>query len=217
MTGISEYIENSRNEGVEDAKIRQNLLEKGWKDSEISKHLNGNNSLNVPSPPEQKTSTGAHLWITFEYILMFISLYIVIFSIWYILFQLVGSWLLPDKTTGSYGYYSYYSYGSTEKPLAALIVSLPIFSVLFLHLSRLENKKPELRKLIARKILIYITMLINFIIILASLITLVSELLDGNVTTISVVRIFLTIFLTSLVFAYCISLVLEDKKELAKL
>lgn len=157
---------------------------------------------------------GSTMWDAFEHILLFISLYTMATAIALILHTFVDKWL-PGVQADLYS--NYYSNSDWQSVLlrgytAALIVSLPVFSFLFLDLVKRMNKNPHLRTIKSRRVLIYITLVITFIIMLGNVISAVFTLLGGNITVNFLLHLFVTIAVSGIIFAYYFHEVREDRK-----
>ncbi|OGH39152.1 MAG: hypothetical protein A3B44_01900 [Candidatus Levybacteria bacterium RIFCSPLOWO2_01_FULL_38_21] len=154
------------------------------------------------------------MWDAFEHILMFISLYVLATSIALTLYFFIDKWF-PGVTTESY----YRSSSSNDLNLnllrgylAALIVSFPLFAFFFLHITKRTMLNPTIRSIKSRKILIYITLVVAFIIMLYNIISTVYNLLSGNITFNFVLHLLITLSVTGIVFVYYLYQVREDRK-----
>lgn len=163
-------------------------------------------------PPIIPKSKGS-MWDAFEHVLLFISLYTLATSIALILYYIVDKWW-PAVSTDAYSYY--YKNSEIQSTMlrgyiATLIVSLPIFSFLFLDLAKRMNKNPYLRTITSRRVLIYMTLVITFIIMLINVISTVYSLLGGNITINFFLHLIITLAVSSIIFAYYFYQVREDR------
>jgi len=174
-------------------------------------------SQSQPPPlPNQSMAkpSSTTMWDAFEHILMFISLYVLATSIALTLYFFIDKWF-PGVTTESY----YRSSSSNDLNLnllrgylAALIVSFPLFAFFFLHITKRTMLNPTIRSIKSRKILIYITLVVAFIIMLYNIISTVYNLLSGNITFNFVLHLLITLSVTGIVFVYYLYQVREDRK-----
>lgn len=139
---------------------------------------------------------------------MFISLAVFAFALGMILHELVDV-LIPDPTYDSdYGYYG----PDITGYLAALIVSTPILFGLFIYNYRRTQKYQELKNLLTRKILIYLTLIYTFGHILVKLIISIAELLEGTINANFGAHFMVTVAINLIIFIYFLYEVREARK-----
>lgn len=223
---LSDYIQKSRENKIPDEQIKRNLLQIGWSEQIVNDAFKEKTipipvptpmPPQVPMPPSltvNKAVSKSSMWDAFEHVLLFISLYTMATAIALILHTFVDKWL-PGVQTDSYSY-AYYNSDWQSSLLrgytAALIVSLPVFSFLFLDLVKRMDKNPYLRTVTARRILIYITLVITFIIMLINVIDSVYTLLKGNITPNFFLHLIITLGVSGIIFTYYFREVREDRK-----
>ena len=67
---LAKYVQAARAQGVSDESIKSQLLQAGWKDSDIIEAFpQVVSGITLPIPPAPHAS----MWISFQYILLFIS------------------------------------------------------------------------------------------------------------------------------------------------
>lgn len=226
MKPIDKYISTAREKGKTDDQIKKALLDTGWDDTQADQALNkSGEDLPPPPPPPTPASgqplvsaktvpPGAYAWYAFEHILMFISMAVLAVSISLILNYFVDRYF-PSVPVDRYGRYDYgYSWENSALRgyLAALIVSLPLFSFLFLDITRRILAHPEMRNHIVRKILIYLTLIVTFVMMLGYVIAAVYNFLGGNVSVNFLLQLLVTFMTAGLIFAYYLSQVKGDRK-----
>jgi len=154
------------------------------------------------------------MWDVFEHILLFISLYVFATTFTLLLHTFVNKWVPPVST----GYTNLYSIANTYSStiirgyLSAIIVSYPLFLFLFLRITKNTLANHDLRKIRARKIMIYLTLVITFIISLINFISIVYNFLSGNVSFNFLLHFFTTFGVSSLIFLYYLNQVKEDRQ-----
>ena len=152
------------------------------------------------------------MWDAFEHILMFISLYVMATSIVLVLYYFIDKWF-PGVTQARYSYSNDdWQLGALRGYLAALIVSYPLFAFFFLNTIKRTISNPLLRIIKTRKILIYLTLTVTFIIMLIYLIQLVYKLLSGDVTVNFMLHLLALVSVTGVIFVYYILEVKGDRK-----
>lgn len=213
---IKQFIIDSRAKNVSDTDIKDTLGKAGWALGDVMKTFDvlGTNGISVPSP---HVTGHFGMWLSFLYILMFISLYILATSVGVILHTGVEE-VIPDAIDkiDQYDYlYYYYSYSDwyVNYAKASIIVSFPVFSFLVYLLGKKSVSQPLVRKLRARKLLIYISLVVTFIIMISSIIfTLFGYFNDGIVTSRIFAHIFITVLLSGGIFGVLLYLVKGDSK-----
>ena len=214
---LSEYIKKARAKNISDSEITNSLLKTGWGNEDIREALSNKFSLEAPTPqglevPIKTTHYG--MWVAFEHILLFISLYVMATSLALTLHTFVDKWFPGVPVDGSFGRYID-TFRSTllRGYLASLIVSTPMFSLFFLHITKRTKEEPNMRSLRARKILIYITLVGTFLFLLYSLIKIIYAFLDGNITFNFILHFLVTSGVSGIIFAYYLNEVKEDRKN----
>jgi len=224
---LVDYIQKAREKNIGIDSIIFSLKKAGWSE-DVIKESNDAASLVVPTPPipqpvQQKTHIeSTHhitMWDSFEHILLFISLYVTAISFALILHYFVDKYLPRSNDLYSTGTYSMYNYPNSWQDnllrgyLSALIVSFPIFTFLFIRITGSTIKFPYLRMLKSRIVLIYITLTLTFIIMLANIISIVNGLLNGNTTLNFIAHFLVTIGVSGSIFGYYLRQVKGDRKS----
>src|SRR3990167_11137880 len=164
----------------------------------------------------QSPSVKESLWDTFEHILLFISLYVYAIAFTLMLHQFVDV-LVPGG--GKYvmrgDYFNSFSKYIVRGYMASLIVAYPLFSFFFIRVKKRIMNNLEIRHLRPRKTLIYFTMVVAFIIVLSSIISIIFNFLNGNVSVNFVLHFLATVLVAGLIFAYLLNEVKEERKVYA--
>jgi hypothetical protein len=177
---IVDYIKKARKDGASDDDIRKQLTLFKWPTDTVDAALKANLDLPVPPPPPSlATGPVAPVAVVknmttrgLEYFIMFIALWITATSFAWLLHNAVnlafaaGSQSDPDTLT------------SLATP--ALLVAVPIFSVLFLRLKKAELTNPQLHLDPSRRHAIQLTLVITFIIAIADVIAYLYSLMSGS-------------------------------------
>nr|MBI5455475.1 hypothetical protein [Candidatus Levybacteria bacterium] len=213
------YIKNALAQGSTRIQINTALLESGWQQNDIDlafASLNNPANLIPPQPlPKHMANSDSDtsMWDSFEHILLFISLYVMATSIGLLLNYFVDRWFSPLGSTGSYSSYANsFSSVLVNGYLAALIVSMPLFSVLFILIQKRTISNPAIKNLKARKQLIYFTLIITFIIMLFNVVTTVYSLLNGNLSLNFIMHFLVNVGISGFIFIYYLLQVIGDKK-----
>lgn len=206
------YIQSARTQGLSNEEISSKLVGAGWAKELVDQALSPNLPVSsVPSVPPAPLTQGQTMWDTFLHVLMFISLYVTASSFALILHQFVDRWF-PGVSASGYrpadAFQSYVLNGA----LAGLIVSFPMYAILFLLVTRRTIAMPHIRHLSSRKTLTYMTLVGTFIIMMANVITTVFNLLSGNITLNFVLHFCVTVGISLIVFIYYLFQVNEDRR-----
>lgn len=220
MEQIKLYIISERQKGIIDPKIKIALLEAGWQESLIDTALDNADNVPTPQPASNNEKAALHnrgvtnigIWDAFEHLLLFVSLYLMALAITFILHYLVDKWLPGVATNGYGGAMATWQQGTLRIFLSILIISVPLFSFLFLDITKRTILNPSIRNLRERKLLIYLTLFGTFLFIFINSITAVYNLLNGNVTLNFIVRLLVTLTVNGIIFAYYLTQVKEDRK-----
>lgn len=169
---------------------------------------------NPQNTSNQVTNTQPHfgMWVAFQYVILFISLYISFTSLGFLLHDTVDKYI-PDPAK-TINVYSMISSSLLRWYIAALIVVYPIFAFLFITAKKQVLKNPDLKNLRARKILIYITLVGTFIIMVINLIATINRFLGGTQSLNSFAHLGITILVAGSIFVYLINEVKGDRKPI---
>lgn len=208
---LEKYIATSRENKITDEAIKSQLVESGWNENDVTAALTPTSSdvPNIPPPPVPQFG----MWVAFQYVILFISLYISASALAGVLHIGVDT-SIPDALSTSSGYD--YSTGINDflikAYLACLIVGFPIFAALFIILKRQMLHIPAVRNLRARKTLIYLTLIGTFLLMIGHLIMTIFGFLSGSVTTRSIAHFGVTLLVAGSIFVYLLLEVREDRK-----
>lgn len=210
---LLKYVEQARQQNVADNVIKTHLLKSGWLEHDIIEALTpSKENINLPPPPVPQFG----MWVSFQYILLFISLYISFTSFGGILHYGVDK-LIKDEisSTANYSYFMYFGYGNDwllKSYIAGIIVTFPLFAFLFILLKDQLRKKPGIKNLRSRKLLIYLTLVGTFVIMIGHLISTVYGFLGGSTTLRAFAHLGVTFLVAGSVFIYLLNEVHEDRK-----
>lgn len=164
------------------------------------------------------------MWIGFLYILFFVTLDLFSLSTAGIFHTWVNNAIPVTADLNSSSDYSdplffllYFGYEDTDilrGYIATIIVSLPIFAFLAVKLYKLTRQYPVIKNLRSRKIMIYITLIITFLIIVSNAIYAIFNFLDGNVTMNTLGHLFITLTITGSIFVYFFREVYHDQNTI---
>ncbi len=186
------YVQSMRNKGLSDDDIKTRLRDAGWSEADITAAFANIDDELAPPPPVPKHSESPETpagetkpvavvqqYSTrgIEYAIMFFSLGIGAIALGNLLHYLVNSVL--DPAQGG----SYFSAESVALPATAALVTIPIFTLLFLRLKRAEKAEQDLHKDSSRRKWIQVTLLVTFLWGIWAFVFNFYKLLLGNATT----------------------------------
>lgn len=186
-----------------------------------------------PSVSSSQTPTyQRHLGDIFEHILFFINLAVLGSAITLTLGYFIDKWLpsLSDTSSSitqinflqsalSTGIGTDITGFDPQDPtllriyLALLFVSLPLFVLFFLHIIIRSMKRPEIKTLFLRKLCIYSTLGITFLIVQYSLISFIFNLLNGNITWNITLHFLVDLLVNGSIFTYFFFSIRHDIKD----
>lgn len=206
------FVKEALGKGVSREQIKSALESAGWPTDEVGTALAAYAESDLPIPvPKRRPYLSARE--AFMYLVMFLTLYITAFSVGTILFQLINLWL-PDLAQIAYGYASDYSTGLIRSATAALIITFPIFLFVANILRKNIKRDPTKRSSLIRKWLTYITLYVATGIIIGDLITLLTYVLNGDLTLRFVLKVLVVLLIAGSVFGYYLWDLRTEEKEI---
>lgn len=230
---LTDYITKAREKHFSDEEIQNKLVTSGWPKEQVSVALSQKNELPAPPPPP----INGHADVL--YLLFFISLYILAFSIGGIFYLWIDKVTATAQTLASVPttdtginpcFYGTGEFGplcslSPISPfnlatdvaslargyIAAIIVSYPIFVILTIVLKKQLAKQPLLKNLRTRKILIYITVIISFLIMISTVIAAWYNFLAGSLHEDMIRHTIIILLIAGSLFSYFLSEVKNEK------
>lgn len=175
--------------------IKKALLKAQWQADEIDAALRMYADVDFPIPvPRRKPYLSARE--AFMYLVLFFCLYITAFSFGTLLFQFINRWIVDPLRSYS---------GSLEAirmAVASLIIAFPIFLWLSYRMRRSIAKQPEKKSSKVRKWLTYITLFIAAAVIIGDLISLLFNLLSGELTIRFALKVLAVLLIAGSIFGY---------------
>lgn len=215
---IQDFISAARLRNATDEEIVKILLDQGWSLDVIQINLGSPSSINGLTPPKPNPTEqeGLGMWDAFQHVLMFISLYVMATTIAIFLNYYIDFWQIGMPVDlGMYGNPSSPVSSSIISGLsAALLVSYPLFSFFFISINKRKFEFPEIVKLSSRKILIYLTLTVTFIITLCHLIYIVFMFLIGFMSINLFLHFMVTLSVSGSIFVYFINEVRHDRDKI---
>lgn len=195
-TRLQDFIAHARKKGMDHATIRMLLLSSGWKEKDVAQALTAESlDMAVPMPPDAGGARDA-----FFHLVTFASLYITVISVLVLFFNFINR-LFPDLALEQYMYYDD-NLSSIRWSMAAIIVTFP----LFLWMSRLLLKEMQMHHEKAwsgvRRWLTYLTLFVAAMALIGDFVTLVFQLLEGELSIRFLLKVFIVALVAGLTFTY---------------
>ncbi|TAK05655.1 hypothetical protein EPO33_00715 [Patescibacteria group bacterium] len=206
---LQSFVRDALLKGATREQIRDTLGKAGWNADEVKNALSAYADVTFPVPvPRRKPYLSARE--AFLYLVLFLTLYISSFSFGTLLFQFINRWL-PDPLVGDYVYDN--SLQAIRWSTASLIIAFPVFLWLSRMLNRAIAKDPEKRGSKVRKWLTYLTLFVAAGIIIGDLITLVFNVLGGELTLRFVLKVLVVGGIAGTIFGYYLWDLRQEEKE----
>jgi hypothetical protein len=166
---LNKYITQAKAKGLDDERIKAQLIEAGWTLNDIDVALGGD-ILSVPKPNQTLVQNNdykhmSHPLNSVGYIICLVFSLLSIFSISYI-FVTAINFYMPEQVNTSSGLISTDSLSLfldiLASALATVVVTMPIYLVITYFLRKYEVKYTPVRKSYSRKILLFVVTLITF-------------------------------------------------------
>jgi len=203
------FVKQALEKGISRAQIHAKLLDGGWQEDEVRHALDAFLDVDFPvAIPRRKPYLSARE--AFMYLVMFLTLYISSIALGTLLFQYVNIWL-PDPALGTY-YYDGVN-GTIRSATASLIITFPVFLYVSWLLTRAIKRDPEKRSSKVRKWLTYITLFVAAGVIIGDLITLVTNLLSGDLTLRFILKVLTVFVIAATIFGYYLWDLRQEEKE----
>lgn len=194
-TNLEKFIEHARSKGMDHSTIRMLLLSAGWKEKEIAQALSAQGlDMEVPTPPDVGGAREAFL-----HLLSFAGLYTLIISLAVLLFQYINR-ALPDPANPMYSDTADYS--GIRMSMAAIIVSFPLLLWMTRLIHREISEHPQKAWSGIRRWLTYITLFVAATAMMVDVITLVFNLLEGELSLRFILKVLVVFLLSGGAFSY---------------
>ncbi len=195
---LNVFIEDALKSGASRADIERTLVDAGWSRDQIRDGMANFADMDflvpVPRPRAEVSARDAFL-----YLLMFATLYISAYQFGNLCFQFVNL-ALPDAADAPF--IGDMVRGRMRWAIASLIVSVPVFVLVARRINREITAEPARRNSAIRKWLTYLTMLVAALVIVGDGITLIYNLLSGEMTLRFVFKALIVAAIAGALFGY---------------
>lgn len=194
---LGAFVAHARQKGMDHGTIRMLLLSNGWKEKDIAEALTAESlDMQVPVPSDRGGAREAFL-----HLLTFASLYTVVISLIILYFTYINR-LFPDAAV-DYAYRDPTAdFTSIRWSLASVIVAFPLFLWLSRKLLQEMRDAPEKTWSLIRRWLTYLTLFVAAITMLVDVMTLVFNLLEGELSVRFLLKVAVVFALAGFTFVY---------------
>jgi len=193
---IKSFVKESLTKGLPRPDIKRALASAGWTEEETVTALGLYAETDFPVPvPRRRPYMSAR--DAFVYLLLFLCLYWSAFSFGELLFDCINHWV-PDALQQ----YWMADVFSVRRAVASLIVAFPVYFWLTTMTAGWVRRDPEKKSSKIRKWLTYLTLLVAAGVIIGDLITLIYNLLAGELTLRFILKVATVLLIAGLVFGY---------------
>lgn len=209
---LKRFVHDAIGKGIPRQEIEKTLIAARWSRDEIQSALDQYAEIDFPIPvprPQPYLSAGE----AFIYLVMFTMLYLSAWSLGSVLFDFINR-AFPDPMLNRQP--DIFQVSSLRWSVATLMIAFPGYLLLSRHSYRVTRRDPERRKSKVRKWLTYLTLFLAASVILGDLITLVFNLLEGELTMRFVLKVFSVAAIAGTIFGYYFWDLKQDDKEVEK-
>jgi Domain of unknown function (DUF5671) len=197
---IDEFFERAKLSGANEQSLIGILVARGWPEKEVYKALAAHYERRTGIEIPRRGGAGTAAKDAFFYLLLFSTLATWTFSLGWLAFTLIEVWLAD--TLFSPAYAQAYTMSEIASALASIFVSFPIFLLVSRSIVREGRKHPETLDSPVRKWLTYIVLVIAALVFMGDLITALTYLLRGEITSRFLAKAFVVLVISGGVFFY---------------
>ena len=206
---LTGFVQEALNRGLPRDEIRGALTQADWSDEEVRGALGSFAEVDFPIPvPRPRPSLSARE--AFEYLVLFGTLYMGVFSLGSLLFQFIDL-ALPDPVWSQNRIDAIPD--AIRRAIAALVVAGPIFVYAARTNSRAIALAPLKRTSPVRQWLTYLTLAIAASVLIGDATTLVYNVLDGEVALRFLLKVLTIGGISGTVFFYYLRDLRQGEKE----
>ncbi len=207
---LSTFVDHARQKGMDPSTIFLLLRSSGWKDKEIAESIAARElSMRIP----ERVGLGSARDV-FLHLVAFTALYASVISLIYLLFSYI-EFAYPDPATRDSAYGVEWALSGIRASLATLIVSYPLFLLVWWYLLREVGRSPEVAKGVARRWLSFLSLFVGAMTIMADVITVIYYLVEGELTDRFLFKFAVLLAITGALSIY-LALTLRSEAETTK-
>ena len=210
-TRLTAFVEAALHAVASRDDVEKALAEAGWSQDQVADGLAHYSDVSfvipVPRPRAQLSARDA-----FWYLLMFGTLYLSTYHLGDLLFSFINTRFPNEFERANMSYLT----SSIRWATAALIVAFPLFVFAGWRIAREIDADPTRRNSAIRKWLTYLTLLLAAAVIIGDGITLVYNLLGGELTTRFILKALVVALIAGSIFAYYMTSLRADDEALKR-
>ena len=191
------FIDHARQKGMDHATVFLLLRSSGWKEKEIAEAFAAR-ELSMPIPDRAGVGSARD---TFLHLLAFTALYTAVISLIVLLFAYIDL-AFPDPVMRQSSWAMEEGLSDIRATLAALIVSYPLFLLIWWYLLREIRTSPEIVKSGVRRWLSSLSLFVGAVTIMADVICVVFRLVEGDLTLRFLFKVVALLIVTGAIFVY---------------
>lgn len=205
---LAEFVKEALSRGQSRRNVRDVLLGAGWNADRVDAALAGFADIEFPVPvPTPKPYLSAQE--AFMYLLMFAMLNVAGFNLASLIFDLINI-ALPDPAMAAR---DQFARQAIRWSASAVIVAFPVFVYLSVRAARAVRLDPTKRASKVRRWVTYLTLFIAATALICDVISLVYNLLGGELTTRFVLKVLTVGVIAGAAFGYYLSDLRVDEKD----
>lgn len=196
VSDVQSFIKEALDYGLPKKDIRAALKKAQWSEEEINSALDTYANVDFPIPvPKPKPYLSARE--AFLYLVLFLCLYLSAFSFGSLLFEFITN-AFPDILRP----YEQYNISTVRFATSALIVTFPLYIFLTAKMRTEMKKDTEKQRSKIRKWLTYLTLFVAAGVLIGDAITLLFNLLGGELTLRFILKVGAIALIAGLIFGY---------------
>jgi hypothetical protein len=205
---LSSFVKDALGRGLPPAQIEDVLLRAGWTHEQVRAALARFAQFDFPIPvPRPKPYLSARE--AFQYLIQFTTLYISAYYLGNLFFQIIDR-LFPDPANPAV---EYYIRQAIRWSVSSLVVAFPVFLYVSWVTNRAIRTDANKRSSKVRRWLTYLTLFVAASFLIGDFITLVYNLLGGELTVRFVLKVLTIAVIAGTTFWYYLSDLRLDERE----
>ncbi|MEO6518272.1 MAG: DUF5671 domain-containing protein [Pseudoxanthomonas sp.] len=203
------FVREALVKGEPKASLETALVAAGWPNEQIRSALDvyADVGFSVPVPRPRPYLSARE---AFFYLTLFTTLYISTFHLGSLLFKLVEqAW--PDPADGDYVIRGLGA--SMRWSIASLVIAVPVVLFMARHLGKELTRSPAKRLSAVRRWLTYLTLFIAAVVLIGDMITLVNNVLGGELSLRFVAKVVVVALIAGTVFGYYLWDLRKEEQE----
>jgi len=205
---LDSFVREALSRGSSRSEVQQVLLGAGWAPEQVQSALNAYADLDFPVPvPRPRPQLSARE--AFLYLVLFTALYLSAYHLGSLLFDLVNRtwpdpaidqpWRSPDE--------------SMRWSIASILIAFPVFLFVARYLARELERNLVKRLSAVRRWLTYLTLFVAAGFLIGDLITLVYNILGGELTIRFILKVIIAGAISGTIFGYYLQDLRQDERE----